>query len=330
KGKTTTTTAPITSTVQGTTTTTTAPITSTVQGTTTTTTAPITSTTTGCPGCCGVTVGTGLSQPLYITIDVSGNFFVSDSGSSEIIYFTPGSTTGTTVYSGGDYYEGIHIISNETVYFADHASYCVRKSTNATGNATCVAGVDGVSGLAPNHFNFPKGVYAENTGTFYVADSMNKVVLKFFSNSTSGTNGTIVAGNQTAPTLSSPSDVYLVSGSGNLYVADSGNKHVVRWSSGADPTTGGVVVASNTLNSIFGIVVTADEQTLFVSDQGANCVKKFTIGTDSATIFAGNGTAGSGPHQLSGPVGLALDSTEQYLYVVDTGNTRIQRFYIPS
>ncbi|CAF4498358.1 unnamed protein product, partial [Didymodactylos carnosus] len=118
-------------------------------------------------------------------------------------------------------------------------------------------------------------------------------------------------------TLSGPAGIYVVSSSGNLYVADNHNSRVVRWSPGADPSTGGVPVASDTLSLVYDVIFTADEQTLFVTD-GTDSVKRFTVGVDNATIFAGNGAAGSGPYQLDSPAGLALDSTEQYLYVVDT------------
>ncbi|CAF1204935.1 unnamed protein product [Didymodactylos carnosus] len=301
------------------TTTTTAPITSTAQ---------VTPTTTGCPGCFGETVATGLNSPAFVTIDSSGNLFVSDSGASHITKFTSGSTTGTVVYDGSGGYvspQGVYIVSDGTLYFADSSNSVVFKLINATGNGTIVAGESDVPGGPPSQFNYPYGVYADS-GAFYVGDAVNNVVSKFFSNSTSGINGTVVAG---PGLLSVPAGIYVVSSSGNLYVADNSNQRVVRWSPGADPSTGGVVMASNTLSSVLGVIVTANEQTLFVTDDN-NYVKKFTVGVDTATIFAGNGTAGSGPYQLNGPIGLALDSTEQYLYVVDSGNNRVQRFYIPS
>ncbi|CAF1021255.1 unnamed protein product, partial [Didymodactylos carnosus] len=107
--------------------------------------------------------------------------------------FTPGSTTGTVIYTGSGATTGLYVISDGTLYFADLDNSVVRKSINATGNGIIVAGVEDVPAGAPDHFNYPYGVYAENSGTFYVADAVNNVVLKFFSNSTSGTNGTIVA-----------------------------------------------------------------------------------------------------------------------------------------
>ncbi|CAF1541993.1 unnamed protein product, partial [Didymodactylos carnosus] len=204
----------------------------------------------------------------------------------------------------------------------------VFKLINATGNATVVAGEFGIPGGPPSQFNYPYGVYADS-GTFYVSDSQDDMVFKFFSNSTNGTNGTVVAGSLGDSTiLGAPAGIYVVSSSGNLYVADNGNSSVVRWSPGADPSTGRVFIANDTLTAILDVIVTANEQTLFVTD--ANSVKKFTVGVNTATIFAGNATAGSGPYQFNGAAGLALDSTEQYLYVVDSGNNRVQRFYIPS
>ncbi|CAF1308101.1 unnamed protein product, partial [Didymodactylos carnosus] len=225
--------------------------------------------------------------------------------------------------------QGVYIVSDGTLYFADNSNSVVFKLINATGNAKLVAGEFATSGPPPAQFNFPYGVYADS-GTFYVSDAVNDVVIKFFSNSTNGTNGTVVAGSLgNGAIIGAPAGIYVVSSSGNLYVADNNNDRVLRWLPGADPSTGGVVIASNTLANVYDVIVTANEQTLFVTDT-TNSVKKFTVGADNATIFAGNGTAGSGPHQLYIPIGLALDSTEQYLYVVDSGNNRVQRFYIPS
>ncbi|CAF1672436.1 unnamed protein product, partial [Didymodactylos carnosus] len=103
------------------------------QAASTTTTAPMTSTTTGCPGCCGETVATGLNNPAFVTIDSSGNLLVSDAGPGHITKFTSGS-------------------SNSVVF----------KLINATGNATVVAGEFGIPGGPPSQFNYPYGVYADS------------------------------------------------------------------------------------------------------------------------------------------------------------------------
>ncbi|CAF3932077.1 unnamed protein product, partial [Didymodactylos carnosus] len=73
-------------------------------------------------------------------------------------------------------------------------------------------------------------------------------------------------GNGSIAVLHRPIDLYVVSSSGNIYVADSTNQRVLRWLPGGDPATGGGLVASNTLGTPYGIVVTADEQTLYVAD----------------------------------------------------------------
>ncbi|CAF4433414.1 unnamed protein product, partial [Didymodactylos carnosus] len=67
-------------------------------------------------------------------------------------------------------------------------------------------------------------------------------------------------------TINGAAGIFVASSSGNLYVVDNNNNRVLRWSPGANPSTGGVLVASDTLNGPLAVVVTANEQTLFVAD----------------------------------------------------------------
>ncbi|CAF1398140.1 unnamed protein product, partial [Didymodactylos carnosus] len=94
-----------------------------------------------------------------------------------ITKFILGSTTGTVVYDGSGSNvnpQGVRIVSDGTLYFADGSNSVVFKLTNATGNATIVAGEFGVAGSPPSEFNMPTGVYADSR-TFYVGDYINNV-----------------------------------------------------------------------------------------------------------------------------------------------------------
>jgi tripartite motif-containing protein 71 len=61
---------------------------------------------------------------------------------------------------------------------------------------------------------------------------------------------------------------------------------------------------------------------LYVVDAGNDRIQKFDSNGKFITKW---GTTGSADGQLSGPVGIAIDSSGN-IYVSDTGNNRIQKF----
>lgn len=106
---------------------------------------------------------------------------------------------------------------------------------------------------------------------------------------------------------------------GNVYVLDTAYHRlcVIRQN---DQQTNEHKVLTNDLNIPSGIAVS--DRHIFVSDAGDHCIKKLDV---SGNCIARWGQAGIHEGQLIGPQGLAIDSSNQ-LYVVDTGNQRIQVF----
>lgn len=67
---------------------------------------------------------------------------------------------------------------------------------------------------------------------------------------------------------------------------------------------------------------------IFVADPENHRIVKFAPNATSGsagTVVAGTGSAGSGPHELNKPTGLAVDANNN-LYVADSENHRIQKF----
>jgi uncharacterized protein (TIGR03437 family) len=140
--------------------------------------------------------------------------------------------------------------------------------------------------------------------------------------------------------LNLPANIAVTS-SGTVYIADSGN-HRVRMLSGGNVTT---VAGDGTANySGDGAAATAAELrspsavavdssgNIYISDTGNNVIRKITSGGTIST-FAGNNGFGAGfsgdggpaaAAQLSGPVGIALDSAGN-LYIADSGNNCIRK-----
>ena len=74
----------------------------------------------------------------------------------------------------------------------------------------------------------------------------------------------------------------------------------------------------------------ARDRTLYVSDSSAHRICRYKIGAAGAATALGDlgragGVAGVGPGEFDTPGAVALDCTEGWLYVADTGNHRVQR-----
>jgi serine/threonine-protein kinase len=180
------------------------------------------------------------------------------------------------------------------------------------------------------------GVAVDQSGNIYVSMFSCSMVVKWTLNATIGV---LIAGQpnvvgSTSTTMDYVRFIYLDEVRGLLYACDKNNNRIQQFFVGGNGT--GTTVAGNVvsgigldqLNSPTGICVTRDGQTLYVADGGNNRIMKWTIGAAQGSVFAGNasGVAGNTNLLLNQPGDVALDPTETYLYVSDSGNHRIQRF----
>jgi len=103
-------------------------------------------------------------------------------------------------------------------------------------------------------------------------------------------------------------------------------------------TNAGFVNATGTYAAFqnpMGIAISPDGSTLYVADNGNNVIRKIVISTAAVTTLAGQGpgpgyTDGSSGalSQFNGPNAVAVDPTNTYVYVVDSGNNAIRRITI--
>jgi tripartite motif-containing protein 71 len=129
--------------------------------------------------------------------------------------------------------------------------------------------------------------------------------------------------NSTLPgQLNQPNAVAVDGTSGSVYVADTGNNRIQKFSSsGAFLLQWGTLgTGDGQFSGPKGIAVDS-AGSVYVSDTGNNRIQKFNS-TGSFLAKWGSGP-GSAPTQLSGPLGLAVDSNNFLVYVADTGNDRI-------
>ena len=137
----------------------------------------------------------GLKRPSGVTIDVSGNIFLSDAGNNRIRMVTMSTGLITTVagtgrsgYSGdgrqatlANLYgpSGVAVDASGNIYFGETYSNRIRLVTKSTGVITTVAGIgkttySGDNGLATLAALWvPQGVALDTSGRVYIADSRN-------------------------------------------------------------------------------------------------------------------------------------------------------------
>jgi surface protein len=251
----------------------------------------------------GYVDGTGInakfSQPRGITIDSSGNIYISDTTNQRIRKMSPSGTV-TTVAGGGG------------VGFADGIGTSTR-------------------------FSLPRGLAVDKAGNLYVSDTQNNRIRKITPTGTvttlAGSNKTAIDGTAENAQFNSPTGIARDT-SGNIYVADTFNHRIRKITpNGLVTTLAGSTVgyADGTGNNAqfnipWGIVVDAIGN-VYVADRGNNRIRKITVNgvvtTIAGSIFGfsdGNGTSA----QFNGPSDIALDAAGN-IYVADTFNHRIRK-----
>ncbi len=149
-------------------------------------------------------------------------------------YGSPGSTS-YQLSSPDD----VYVDGNGNVYVCDSYNHRIQKFINGSTNGITIAGISGSAGSQLNKFNNPRYFTFDSTDTYmYVADFDNNRIMQYLTNSTSGMNGTLVAGgtgyNNTNISLNFPWGVhYLPSVSNDLFITNYGGRSVMRWTPGA-------------------------------------------------------------------------------------------------
>ena len=265
----------------------------------------------------GPATSAGLSFPVDVTLDASGNLYLADfyterihkvasatgiittiAGSGFVGFSGDGGIGPAAAFHGAD---AVAVDASGTVYIADFFNHRIRRLTppdvatwtmsTAGGSGTAGFSGDGAAATAAG-MNAPRGVAVDLTGNVYVSDTLNGRIRKVSADT--GLITTVAGGGvccalgdggvATAAYLSSPTGV-AVDTDGNIYVADDGNARI----------------------------------------------RKITVATDIITTVAGSGTAGySGDGgqatsaQLNHPTSVAVD-TNGNLYIADTSNNRVRK-----
>jgi len=257
----------------------------------------------------GVTGTSRYNSPQAVTIGPSNMLYVADTQNSKIRTIDR-STTVTAPFVGGVQGDaegtGTSALFNtprgvvydpirNKIIVADSQSHRIRQVTLA-GVMTTLAGQQATGGLINGtgtgaRFNYPQGLAIDNSGTIYIADTLNHMIRKM---DQSGTVTTLAGG-----------------GTGSVGV------------NGYLDATG----SAARFNSPMAVTVDSSGN-VFVADSANNRIRKITA-AGVVTTVAGNGTAGyqdgygKADTMFSAPRGVAIGSDGR-LYVTDTNNNRIR------
>ena len=233
---------------------------------------------------------------------------------------------------------GMAIDSSGNIYVADTGNHRIQKfpsNTSQSTNATTVAGT-GTLGSGLNQMNSPNSVEIDSSNRIFVMDGNSRIV-RYPSNSSSGTSGTIVAGGNgngtSANQLGTPKD-FKIDSNGGLYISDEQNRRVQYWASGATTGTtvagsaiGNTGIAANLLHNTGGIDLSSDGSIFIASGSFVSqfTVKKFQKGystTSLTQITQTSGSNGSATNQLGYPKGFHIFNNNES-YVADGVQGRI-------
>ncbi|QLH11829.1 hypothetical protein DSQ20_03720 [Nitrosarchaeum sp. AC2] len=254
------------------------------------------------------------NNPFSGVLDGIGNFFVIDSDNERVQRFDDGDGQFESKFGSSD--------NTKPEYLGSAQGIAIQKST--------------------------KKIFASSveTDSISVFDSTGTFIINFKT-----FNGT--------ETLTNPSHMIIDDSEETLYVSDTGNDRIIAFKlvtgttcpAGTTKAVDGICyikkfgsagTADGKFDSPSGLAVDSTNDLLYVADTDNNRIQIFKLTTDT-TCASGTskvvdgvcfvekfGSLGTADGKFDSPLGLALDTTHNLLYVADTDNSRIQAFTLVS
>lgn len=288
-----------------------------------------------------------VTRVVNLYFDRNGTLYIADENTTSVIWKLLKNTTVPTLVAGTpgsmgsgsnqlSYPQAAHVDSNGNLYVSEYGTCRIQKYVNGSTNGITIAGINGSCGSALNQLYRPRYFAFDETDTYmYIPDQVNNRIMRFLTNSSSGMNGTIVAGDgtqgDTSTRLNWPWGMdYVPTLSSDLFITNFNGHTVMRWTPAA---SSGVFIAgilgvpgsnSTTLNGPYGIKVDS-YLNVYVADGNNNRIQMFCANNRSGVTVAGTGVAGNSSTGLNQPRGIAFDE-EMNMYVADFINMRVQKF----
>ena len=297
----------------------------------------------------GITVvdSSQLSSVSGLVFDTNDTLYIVDEYPNSVVWRLPQNTMSLSLAAGIvlsrgtgasqlNRPQGVYVTANKNMYVTDCFGDRVQKFVNGSTVGVTVAGITGSSGLALNQLNCPRYFWLDPTETFlYINDNSNQRTMLYSVNSTSGNNGSVVAGgNSNGNAINQthfPYGIHFISSvSPDLFIANNAGHSVIRWTPGS---TSGVFVAgiagvsgsnATLLNSPMDLKIDS-YLNIYVVDSGNHRVQMFCENSSLGVTIAGTGALGNTSTQLNAPRSIAFDSAMN-MYIGDSGNVRVQKF----
>jgi sugar lactone lactonase YvrE len=326
---------------------------------------------TGYGGDGGSATSAELNSPAGVLLDQAGDLYIADTWNNRVRRVDAQTAVITTVAGNGfagltgdgalavnaelSVPSSVVVDSSDNLVIADFADNCVREVNAQSGIITLIAG-SGVAGYSGDggsatiaQLNTPSGVFLDQQGNLYIADSANNVIRRVdaqtnFITTVAGTGDAGYAGDGGAATtaqLNYPTDV-AVDAAGDIFIGDYQNQCIreVNGQTGTITTVAGNGIAgysgdggsatSAELNYPAGVALglTGD---IFIADYTNNRIRRVDARSGLITTVAGNGTGGySGDGaaatsaELNMPSGVFIDQSGA-IFIADSVNNLVRR-----
>jgi sugar lactone lactonase YvrE len=191
---------------------------------------------------------------------------------------------------------------------------------------TVVSGT-GIAGNSSAQLNNPSHLYVDTGSNIYVSDTLNGRVMLWPNGSSTGIS---VTG---ATRINSQVLGVAVDSQKNVYVVELDNHRITKWAPNATFGTvvGGTGISGNSSQQLsypFGLYLDEPRSYLYVADYYNNRIQRFTLGVSmNATTVAGGNGPGSANNQLYQPQGVCVSKKTGAIYIADTYNNRVTRWY---
>jgi hypothetical protein len=308
--------------------------------------------------------GTGDGQfqlPSSVAVDSKGYLYVADYGNHRIQKFDPdgkfvmkwGSKctinndpynycvdpdgAGPLQSGDGQFYQplGIAVDSQDYIYVVEELNHRVQKF-DSDGNFIAKWGkTDGTSGQGPGEFNMPSYIAVSRAGEVFVADTYNHRVQKM----DSGGNWTTWGGTAPSTTWFNTPRGIVVDDNDNVYISDNKNRRIRIFNTAMQHQ-----LDWNFKDDMWGPndIAIDNNNDVYVTEYAGRGVHKYTADGTLLTIWSskcdvsfdracidpdGSGLLLQGDGFFYYPSDAVIESgTQEYVYVSDSGNHRIQKF----
>jgi gliding motility-associated-like protein len=276
----------------------------------------------------GIGTAARFNTPIGVTLDATGNMYVTDNTNHRIRKITPTGTVSTLAGSfqgfadgtgiSAQFFNPVGVVADATgnIYVADSNNARIRKIT-PTGTVSTFAGTtegfgDGTGTAA--QFDTPYEITIDASGNIYVADFSNHKIRKITPagevTTLAGSTQGFTDGTGTAAQFNNPSGV-AVDTDGNVYVADFNNRRIRKVTPAGVVTTipdAGVLNPSGVAVDILG--------NIYVTSFGENKISKITPADVVSTIVEGP--------DINGPEGVVIDPSGN-IYIASYSDSKIQK-----